>query len=77
VCGAPIIHANADDPLAVDEACTLAAEWRFEFGTDVVVDLVGYRWVGVLLWVWRPSFAIGWFPPGWGMGLGDGFWGWW
>lgn len=43
ICGAPIIHANADDPLAVDEACTLAAEWRFEFGTDVVVDLVGYR----------------------------------
>ena len=42
---APIFHCNADDPEAVCEACHIAAEWRSEFGTDVVVDLVGYRCV--------------------------------
>lgn len=40
---APILHVNADDPEAVVHACQLAADWRQEFGSDVVVDLVGYR----------------------------------
>ncbi|EGD82902.1 hypothetical protein PTSG_03534 [Salpingoeca rosetta] len=39
----PIFRANANDPEAVCEACMLAAEFRAEFGRDVVVDIVGYR----------------------------------
>eukprot|EP00049_Salpingoeca_infusionum_P001127 m.45424 g.45424 ORF g.45424 m.45424 type:complete len:1130 (-) comp10879_c1_seq2:213-3602(-) len=39
----PIFRANADDPEAVAEACFLAAQWRAEFASDVVVDVVGYR----------------------------------
>ena len=47
--GAPVWHANADDPEAVVQACSLAADWRYRFGRDAVVDLVGYRrWVWVL-----------------------------
>ena len=41
--GAPILHANADDPDAVIAACKLAADWRAARGRDVVVDVVGYR----------------------------------
>lgn len=41
--GAPIWHANADDPEAVIRACSMAAEWRAAFQQDAVVDLVGYR----------------------------------
>ena len=41
--GAPVWHANAEDPEAVVRACSLAAEWRHTFGRDAVVDLVGYR----------------------------------
>lgn len=41
--GAPVWHANADDPEAVMQACTQAAEWRSLFRRDAVVDLVGYR----------------------------------
>ena len=40
---APIFHVNGDDPEAVVRVCDLAAEWRQQFGTDVVVDLVCYR----------------------------------
>eukprot|EP00730_Choanoeca_flexa_P019684 TRINITY_DN9622_c0_g1_i1.p1 TRINITY_DN9622_c0_g1~~TRINITY_DN9622_c0_g1_i1.p1 ORF type:complete len:921 (+),score=201.80 TRINITY_DN9622_c0_g1_i1:302-2764(+) len=43
---APIFHVNADDPEAVCEACHRAAEWRDEFGSDVVIDIVGYRRFG-------------------------------
>ncbi|EDQ88259.1 uncharacterized protein MONBRDRAFT_9233 [Monosiga brevicollis MX1] len=46
VAKAPIFHVNADDPEAVCEACFLAAEWRSEFASDVVVDIVGYRRFG-------------------------------
>ncbi len=41
--GAAVWHANADDPEAVVAACCMAAEWRARFGTDCVVDVVGYR----------------------------------
>ena len=41
--GAPIFHANADDPEAVVAACELAAAWRARWRRDAVVDLVGYR----------------------------------
>jgi 2-oxoglutarate dehydrogenase E1 component len=41
--GAPVLHANADDPEAVARAFALAADWRAMWGKDVVVDVVGYR----------------------------------
>jgi 2-oxoglutarate dehydrogenase E1 component len=39
----PIIHVNADDPEAALSAVRLALAFRRRFGSDVVVDLVGYR----------------------------------
>jgi 2-oxoglutarate dehydrogenase E1 component len=39
----PIFHVNAEDPDAVIRVATIAAEYRAKFGSDVVVDLVGYR----------------------------------
>jgi 2-oxoglutarate dehydrogenase E1 component len=39
----PIFHVNAEDPDAVVRIARLAAEYRYEFKTDVVIDLVGYR----------------------------------
>jgi 2-oxoglutarate dehydrogenase E1 component len=39
----PIFHINAEDPDAVLRIARLAAEYRYTFHTDVVVDLVGYR----------------------------------
>lgn len=43
VVNAPIFHVNSDDPEAVMHVCKVAAEWRAEWGTDVVIDLVCYR----------------------------------
>jgi len=40
---APIFHVNGDDPEAVVEVALAAAEYRREFGKDVVVDLFCYR----------------------------------
>ena len=40
---APILHVNGDNPEAVIFASRLAAEWRQEFGTDFVLDVVCYR----------------------------------
>jgi 2-oxoglutarate dehydrogenase E1 component len=39
----PIFHVNAEDPDAVMRVATIAAEYRHKFGSDVVVDLIGYR----------------------------------
>ena len=40
---APIWHVNGDDPEAVVFAARMAAEFRQEFATDVVLDIVCYR----------------------------------
>ena len=37
---APIMHVNADDPEAVMHVCNIAANWRCDWGKDVVLDLV-------------------------------------
>ena len=39
----PIFHVNAEDVDAVIRAGRMATEYRYEFGSDVVIDLIGYR----------------------------------
>jgi 2-oxoglutarate dehydrogenase E1 component len=39
----PIFHVNGEDVDAVMRIARLATEYRYQFGTDVVVDLIGYR----------------------------------
>jgi 2-oxoglutarate dehydrogenase E1 component len=39
----PIFHVNAEDPAAVVRVAALAADYRCQFHTDVVIDLIGYR----------------------------------
>jgi 2-oxoglutarate dehydrogenase E1 component len=39
----PIFHVNGEDVDAVMRIARIATEYRYKFGTDVVVDLVGYR----------------------------------
>ncbi|MBI2898655.1 MAG: 2-oxoglutarate dehydrogenase E1 component [Planctomycetes bacterium] len=39
----PIFHVNGQDPDAVVRVARMATEYRYEFGTDVVIDLIGYR----------------------------------
>ena len=39
----PIFHVNAEDPEAVVRIAEIAANYRQTFGSDVVVDLIGYR----------------------------------
>ncbi len=39
----PIFHVNAEDPDAALRIAALAAEYRYTFHTDVVIDLIGYR----------------------------------
>jgi 2-oxoglutarate dehydrogenase E1 component len=39
----PIVHVNADDPVACIQAARLAHAYRSRFGKDVLIDLVGYR----------------------------------
>ncbi len=39
----PIFHVNAEDPEAVARIAAIAANYRHKFGSDVVVDLIGYR----------------------------------
>lgn len=42
----PVLHVNADDAEAVVQATLFALEYRMEFGTDVFIDLLGYRKYG-------------------------------
>jgi 2-oxoglutarate dehydrogenase E1 component len=42
----PILHVNADDPVACLEAARLAWEYRARFKRDFLIDLVGYRRYG-------------------------------
>ena len=42
----PLVHVNADDPLACIEVARLAFAYRAKFGKDFVIDLVGYRRYG-------------------------------
>src|SRR3954452_23139376 len=39
----PIFHVNAEDVDAVIRVGRMALEYRYKFGSDVVVDLIGYR----------------------------------
>ncbi|MBV9543181.1 MAG: 2-oxoglutarate dehydrogenase E1 component [Chloroflexi bacterium] len=39
----PIVHVNADDPIACLAAVRLAVAYRAEFSKDVLIDLIGYR----------------------------------
>ena len=39
----PIVHVNADDPIACLAAIRMAAAYRARFGEDFLVDLIGYR----------------------------------
>ena len=39
----PIIHVNADDPVACVEAARLAFAYRAKFQRDFLIDLIGYR----------------------------------
>ena len=39
----PIFHVNAEDPDAVVRVGRMALEYRYKFGTDVVVDIIGFR----------------------------------
>jgi 2-oxoglutarate dehydrogenase E1 component len=39
----PIVHVNADDPVACVEAARLAWAYRHRFKLDFLIDLVGYR----------------------------------
>lgn len=42
----PIIHVNAEDPEAVCRAGRIAAEYRYRFHDDVLIDLIGFRRYG-------------------------------
>ena len=39
----PIFHVNGEDVEAVVRVGRMAVEFRYRFGTDVVIDLIGYR----------------------------------
>ena len=39
----PIFHVNAEDPGRGGARGPLAVEYRYRFGSDVVIDLIGYR----------------------------------
>lgn len=46
VTASPVLHVNADDTEAAVRALLFALDYRMEFGTDVFIDLVGYRKYG-------------------------------
>ncbi|HKZ52917.1 MAG TPA: 2-oxoglutarate dehydrogenase E1 component [Candidatus Acidoferrales bacterium] len=39
----PVFHVNAEDPEAVARVARWAVDYRYTFGSDVVVDLIGFR----------------------------------
>ncbi len=39
----PIFHVNGEDVDAVVRVARMAVEYRHQFGTDIVIDLIGYR----------------------------------
>ncbi|MGA9882620.1 MAG: 2-oxoglutarate dehydrogenase E1 component [Candidatus Acidiferrales bacterium] len=39
----PIFHVNAEDPEAVVRVGRIAIDYRYAFGTPVIIDLIGYR----------------------------------
>ena len=39
----PIFHVNGEDVDAVVRVARMATEYRYKFGTDVVIDVIGYR----------------------------------
>ncbi|MBA3916826.1 MAG: 2-oxoglutarate dehydrogenase E1 component, partial [Acidobacteriales bacterium] len=41
--GIPIFHVNSEDVDAVVRVARIAVDYRYRFGSDVVVDLIGYR----------------------------------
>ena len=41
--GAPLLLVNAEDPEMVTRVSRIAANYRIQFQSDVVVELVGYR----------------------------------
>ena len=43
---APVLRVNADAPEEVLRAAAIAVAYRQRFGTDVVIDLIGYRRLG-------------------------------
>lgn len=44
--GAPILHVNGDDAIAVARAARLALAWRNRFRRDILIDMVCYRRFG-------------------------------
>ncbi|HEX8815572.1 MAG TPA: 2-oxoglutarate dehydrogenase E1 component [Terriglobales bacterium] len=42
----PIFHVNAEDVEAVLQIGRIATEYRYKFGSDVVIDLIGFRRYG-------------------------------
>ena len=42
----PIFHVNGDDPIAVARALKTSIEFRHEWGSDVVIDMICYRRLG-------------------------------
>lgn len=42
----PVLHVNADDAEAVVHAVLFALDFRMQFGSDVFIDLLGYRKYG-------------------------------
>ncbi|MDN4523144.1 2-oxoglutarate dehydrogenase E1 component [Fictibacillus fluitans] len=42
----PIVHVNADDPIACMAAVALAYQYRMKFQKDFLIDLIGYRRFG-------------------------------
>lgn len=46
VTNSPVLHVNADDAEAVVHAMLFALDYRMQFGSDVFIDLLGYRKYG-------------------------------